>query len=137
MKTFLLRIAAVLLGTASLKAAEPLLNRLLAPDCGWITSDRTLFWNTNDVNNKASISPGFRTASNSTHTYVTGWAGGDPALLRASATVVLRNAEKIMEELRHRTATLPERQTASPTPARTWGAARRRPSVHPGPVLER
>ena len=68
--------------------------------------------------------------------YVTGWAGGDPALLRASATVVLRSAEKIEEELRHRAATVPERQTASPTPARTWSAARRRPSARPGPVLE-
>ena len=69
--------------------------------------------------------------------YVAGWSGGDPALLRASATVVLRSAEKIEEELRHRTATVPERQTASPTPARTWAAARRRPSSRPGPVLER
>lgn len=75
MKTILLRIAAVLLGTASLKAAEPLLNKLPDPEGGWITSDLTLNWSTNDVNNKAAISPGFRTASNSTHTYVTGWAG--------------------------------------------------------------
>ena len=69
--------------------------------------------------------------------YVTGWAGGDPGLLRASATVVLRSAEKIEEELRHRAATVPEIRTSSLTPARTPGAARRLPSVRPSPGLAR
>ena len=69
--------------------------------------------------------------------YVTGWAGGDPGLLRASAAVVLRSAEKIEEQLRHRAATVPESLTSSPTPARAPEAVRRLPSVRPSPGLAR
>ncbi len=69
--------------------------------------------------------------------YVTGWAGGDPGLLRASATVVLRSAEKIEEDLRHRAATAPANWTASRSQAHTPSVATRCPSVRPAPGLAR
>jgi len=67
--------------------------------------------------------------------YVTGWSGGDPALLRASATVAIRTAEQIEGDLRHIAATGPHIWGADPTRVRSKRRAPYRSSVRPGPGL--